>query len=835
MAAAEKPATKTTDPSQDYVDIKTILGTYKQKKYEKIHTFGVITFVHSRNLTIVDPTCRGNERLKFVVFGASTENDCEPGDIIRFHRFNTQEWNQEAQGVSHQTMTSWIRFKRNDTDFKFVGNRTSNTITDYDKARVTELREWLNTNPNLKALIDCGVSTGSSDDNSENVTSTSGYIPVTTVTDLKTINKLPIPNLFNLSNVPKEGFFDIVCQVCAKCQLIGQNKKFLFCWDGTKTNLDLFQENNFEVISTSQADLTRDAFFCKSIIEYMFQVFVFDDFETHLDSLEAGDFILIKNAQAIGHSLYANKPIVLKVPGIRNKSNPFKRGFTKLAPSNDIADVNDKNQVETFFHFIKQKEKEFKLEFHSAETFKSGFIHANTEALSQDTTFLDLMGSSSNNELYKKLLPSNANGLPPNSNNKKKNFVDALLDDQTEMYDEQMTSEDSNDSFKTTTSHMAQQATIEIRSNNQPRPMTPLQSHHQPNVKNKNPADDLMEVDCSPTKKKRVNENQNETAAQFVSNNNNDTIKQGLNLKDSRKISLDIYDVKLLSKSNYLVPFIRSNQTLNSENYLMFFESLGGLEKESLKRSYTKSKVIAKFQRHIGLTSQIYQVYVSCKNCSYINYIPYNIGNMYHSTIMDHILKEYEKRFDNDVSSFLNASSQEINAETNGHASNFSLEWFINAGSDGWIGADEIATTQPRDLDENNKPVVHAECPRCKYINESNDTNKEIENTQEAGPPPLDFMYRFWFELRDPNGKLNPCLIEGSLANQIVGNIDAFKFYSKLKHDSVMAAIKSLVDKSLKYLFTIETFNLKNDLNQNNMMCKKIDVLYKIIDFQEIK
>ena len=105
-----------TAQAYEYDKIADILKRYKNENLEKQNFYGVITYLGQAKakskafhyflflakfykilktnkldiqLTVVDETCQGNERLKCNLFVSPDllSNTCEIGDIIRCHRF----------------------------------------------------------------------------------------------------------------------------------------------------------------------------------------------------------------------------------------------------------------------------------------------------------------------------------------------------------------------------------------------------------------------------------------------------------------------------------------------------------------------------------------------------------------------------------------------------------------------------------------------------------------------------------------------------------------------------------------------------------------------------
>ena len=175
----------------------------------------------------------------------TVHGSCEVGDIIRFHRFKIQDYKNQAQGCSNASFTSWIRFKKDADGYEYEGNKNS-TITEQDEQIVKGLREWLRTRPALAGLIEAKLSDSVAMDTGDQTTADAVFQSPSKRSrlnedttnqnrDSSLFNKLLYlqPKLTTLANVKQDGFFDLVCQLCAKCSSKGF--KFIIIWDGTTT------------------------------------------------------------------------------------------------------------------------------------------------------------------------------------------------------------------------------------------------------------------------------------------------------------------------------------------------------------------------------------------------------------------------------------------------------------------------------------------------------------------------------------------------------------------------------------------------------------------------
>lgn len=126
-------------------------------------------------------------------------------------------FNNHAQGVGKNNYSHWIRFKRNATDFEYEGSGAQSTFEESDKELVTELREWLRTNPQVDALIEAGLATSASsivasEDINESTLAAAAAI-MSMNPSYFPANRLENLNLVKFEKLQPETFVDIICQV----------------------------------------------------------------------------------------------------------------------------------------------------------------------------------------------------------------------------------------------------------------------------------------------------------------------------------------------------------------------------------------------------------------------------------------------------------------------------------------------------------------------------------------------------------------------------------------------------------------------------------------------
>lgn len=335
---------------------------------------------------------------------------------------------------------------------------------------------------------------------------------------------------------------------------------------------------------------------------------------------------------------------------------------------------------------------------------------------------------------------------------------------------------------------------------------------------------------------------------------------------DPFQISEDIFKFKRLANLTYFVPFMQKKaENPNDLAFIPFFNSLEYLAKEAANRDQMKCKVVAKlFNYSVSTCPSIASVFVHCKKCDYINFTPFHLANIYHSSTLSFIINDLALATSSleripDTSTQMNNNNNQTTGNTQdladdleidqdqsyNQAINFNFNWLETAmpTTSQTIQYTQAMTQNPKaaNYSSNNNQqqdniLYKYHCPRCLLT-----MNSESEEFCDD----LDFMYRFWFVLRDASSRLNPCLLEGEFAEKFLENIAPIKFYTnQTKSHQVYKIIHKNFNK--KFLFTIETFKCgnsnskktattpNNNNNNNSSKAKSVDVLYKIVDMEEI-
>ncbi|CAF1029090.1 unnamed protein product [Brachionus calyciflorus] len=745
----------------------------------KTNVYGVVVYIGSKgngkctNVTIVDETCEFNEKLKFCVFnkGSYLQSLCEIGDVLRFHRIKVQNFNG-PQGVSCESASTWVLFKRtNPTEYS--GNNVNSVVTDEDFSRVKQLLEWVKTNPRNKAMFEAGLSIAEAPvtDFNENDLEMAASIMNLHTNEIQ-MPSISVPDisklkLSNFSLMTQNGYVDLVCQISAICD--NKGVKFLLVTDGTKCNLAVHQENDFSLMSTLAATTSAAAnseyktkiLYSKKASDYLFQVYIFDEFVAQLDTLEPGDFILLKNARTCAPPQSSGADLLIKMPGIQNANqSKYGRGIFKLASYQSVETrqgLSTNQEVNAILERLHQKIKELGLKFITEEEFRTEF----------QAGFL----SDSFDELIENNPKKNDPKLATLMTKKQSilSQVNQMMNEDTQMY------------------YSSEEEVEEILERDK----------IQPEILTKIPI---------------LTENNNITNIIQEEPMIQEEEQHQIDKYDPHEISEDIFKLKRLVNLTYLCPFINSDN-LNMDEYSKmypFYTSLKHFIQDSKSKKFLKCKVIAKLYNYSTLTSpHIATVFVSCKKCNYINFTPFHLANLHHGGTLNNIMKDFNE--------ILEENQNEV---LQNNWINFSLNWIETVTP---LQFDAMTQTQCTS-EPDSQVLFNYFCPRCQF-----DGNE----TQE-----LDYMYRFWFTLRDKESTLDPCLLESDLAENFLDGIKAIKFYSsQAKAHQVYKNLHKNFNK--KFLFTLEAFNLNengslDDVEEINQRGKKIRILYKIVKMEEI-
>ena len=299
---------------------------------------------------------------------------------------------------------------------------------------------------------------------------------------------------------------------------------------------------------------------------------------------------------------------------------------------------------------------------------------------------------------------------------------------------------------------------------------------------------------------------------------------------DFYEICSEIFQSKNLTIFTYLIPFLNSNHPRFQvfDKSMPFFTSLENLSNEASKHSSLRCKVIAKLYNYsiYGPCPQFNSVFVNCKKCNYINFTPFHFANIHqsnHLKLIQSDLKtsQYSTMMDSQIPDSQLTQHDWNEKSKENIVKNFSIEWLCRALPSG------ICSLPGSSQSENSVPIMSYQCPRCLLMNQYEEVSSQADIDY------LEYIYRFWFSLRDGTHILNPCLFEDEIANLFLGSISAIEFYTnKQKTSQVLQNINKNFQK--KFLFTIDCYKMNNSSPRSILKSNKVDMFYKVIGFEEI-
>lgn len=141
---------------------------------------------------------------------------------------------------------------------------------------------------------------------------------------------------------------------------------------------------------------------------------------------------------------------------------------------------------------------------------------------------------------------------------------------------------------------------------------------------------------------------------------------------------------------------------------------------------------------------------------------------------------------------------------------------------------------------DRNVKVPNYHCPRCELTCPCSRCTDEYDSKDEViqvqADSVLEYIYRFWFYLRDNSGNLEPVLFEGDEAKKFLDNINPIDFFTS-KKDRNTVFMKIYISLNLNCLFTIESFRLRSaDQTSDEDLIKnrQLKTLYKIVEVKKL-
>ena len=394
-------------------------------------------------------------------------------------------------------------------------------------------------------------------------------------------------------------------------------------------------------------------FLSKKNLDFLYQFYIYDEFVAELDDLNAGDYILLKNANLFKRKS-PKEDLILRLPGAMGTKNKFGRCLKKLVSFTDFSNgllTNMSNQFRSIIEFINKKGHELKFEFLSdAEYF--GSVKNNSMMIDEIVHSMNTNLRVNNNEA---------------SNNSTKNEIFILNDQSTEVeridLEELMFSDEAiskkNQSCDKENFHSKSSArkrtfgdiiksylietTTETTMQNETFPITSIQV---------NIAETFVKFLANKTVQPKnvlsaeLSEPFEETAQ--IKGLINEHFKDSKRFKiiDSQEISSDIFKLTKLTRYTYLVPYLTSSlaDTEKFAKSVPWFNSLDYLHEEAEKHNFFKCKVKATLCNYsLNACPQIGLVFVACKKCDYINFTPFYVASKHRKSTFNNATNDLVK------------------------------------------------------------------------------------------------------------------------------------------------------------------------------------------------
>ncbi|KAK3582026.1 hypothetical protein CHS0354_000267 [Potamilus streckersoni] len=272
-----------------------------------VNIYGIVRFLKKPHKTRGSDYClvmslfdqslsNPDQKLKCLLFAKDISRlpQAEVGDIIRFHRLSIVNYAGELQGQM-KPGTSWVTFSPSigDSPDTIKASSVNYTITDEDKSRVKNLREWV-------------------------------------------VSKMFSDKKCSLKELCPGLYFDLVCQVVSTCVIEDGLCVLLRVWDGTVPIYPV------RVIDTekegsrvhSLAELHRRA------VGYMYDVCLFDDHFEAGSQIKPGQYVKLCNLHAAKYRNLESRSELSSLPTVElilHRGDSFGRGIVILDEQSEDA------------------------------------------------------------------------------------------------------------------------------------------------------------------------------------------------------------------------------------------------------------------------------------------------------------------------------------------------------------------------------------------------------------------------------------------------------------------------------------------------------------------
>ncbi|KAJ8038548.1 Protection of telomeres protein 1 [Holothuria leucospilota] len=301
-AQAPAVASSTTAASNIFKDLYSYRYTplKEVKETRSVDVYGVVKFFkppyktsgpdYCMVITIFDPSCEPELcGLKCLIFNPDIQSMpkvLELGDIVRFHRLKVVTYSSELQGQKGPGFSCLVFDGDPDSPVEARSTTANYTITENDKEKVKELRNWAKSGDKLMTRI-----------------------------------------RLSLSRINPGDYFDLVCQVVAKSYVSRESCVYLKVWDGTKCKLPVQKPSVYQSQTPQvQAEIEK-------VGNLAVDVCVYGKHISYAQSVQPGNFVRFYNLYVDNSTLVNNGSKILVV---LQDGTSFGRGMVVLDQSENI-------------------------------------------------------------------------------------------------------------------------------------------------------------------------------------------------------------------------------------------------------------------------------------------------------------------------------------------------------------------------------------------------------------------------------------------------------------------------------------------------------------------
>ncbi|XP_013394446.1 protection of telomeres protein 1-like [Lingula anatina] len=250
-------------------------------------------------LSLVDPSLADKEKIKCILF-AKSATDLPPvqteGEIVRMHRLKIGTFNGELQGQNGPGFSCIVFSADLEDPIEPKSTTRGYTLTDQDRLKVEELREWSLQGECFSQERD---------------------------------------NRCTLGECVVGQYFDLLCQVVGIGEIEVEVGRcvLLQVWDGTEMS------SPYHKCDIAKEDIHIDEQLTERVLDFIVDVYVFDDHVPVAQKLKPGQFIMLKNLHAAMYKDEDTRPELSAVPTIElclHKGTSYGRGIMVMAEGSGL-------------------------------------------------------------------------------------------------------------------------------------------------------------------------------------------------------------------------------------------------------------------------------------------------------------------------------------------------------------------------------------------------------------------------------------------------------------------------------------------------------------------